>query len=313
MHPSIDFPPVIVCQTCRPVLFFSPSAGQFSRRIIGKDERPLLASRFMKSIPKVLTVAGSDSGAGAGIQADLKTFAALRVYGTSALTAVTAQNTLGVTAIQALPPKMVAAQIEAVVTDIGANALKTGMLANAAIIDIVARKIQQHGLRNLVVDPVMVATSGDLLIKKNAVGALRTRLIPLATVVTPNIPEAEELTGMAVRGANDIEAAAERIIAMGAKSVVIKGGHRPGPALDFFYDGKKSRGFQEPRVRTKNTHGTGCTFSAAIAAYLAKGEQIERAVFLAKKYITGAIAAAFAVGDGHGPVHHFHRLWKGMR
>lgn len=264
----------------------------------------------MKSIAKALTVAGSDSGAGAGIQADLKTFAALGVYGTSALTAITAQNTLGVTAIQALPPKMVGAQIDAVTTDIGARALKTGMLANAAIIDIVAQKVQQHRLRNLVVDPVMVATSGDLLIKKNAVAALRTRLIPLATVVTPNIPEAEELTGMAVRGAKDIEVAAERIVAMGAKSVVIKGGHRRGPAVDLFYDGKKFRQFHSRRIRTKNTHGTGCTFSAAIAAYLASGEQIERAVFLAKRYITGAIAGAFSVGSGHGPVHHFHRLWR---
>jgi hydroxymethylpyrimidine/phosphomethylpyrimidine kinase len=264
----------------------------------------------MKSIPKVLTVAGSDSGAGAGIQADLKTFAALRVYGTSALTAVTAQNTLRVTAIHALPPKMVGAQIDAVITDIGAHALKTGMLANAAIIGVVAQKIQQHGLKNLVVDPVMVATSGDLLIKKNAVAALRSRLIPLATVVTPNIAEAEELTGMAVRGTNDIEAAAERIIAMGARTVVVKGGHRRGPAVDLFYDGKKFREFDAPRIRTKNTHGTGCTFSAAIAAYLASGEQIERAVFLAKRYITRAIAGAFSVGSGHGPVHHFHRLWR---
>jgi hydroxymethylpyrimidine/phosphomethylpyrimidine kinase len=264
----------------------------------------------MKSIPKALTIAGSDSGAGAGIQADLKTFAALSVYGTSALTAVTAQNTLGVTAIQALPPKMVGAQIDAVVTDIGASALKTGMLANAAIIDIVARKIQQHGLKNIVVDPVMVATSGDLLIKKNAVSVLRARLIPLATVVTPNIPEAEELTGVALRRANDIKAAAERIIAMGARTVVIKGGHRSGPAVDLFYDGKKFRELGAPRIRTNNTHGTGCTFSAAIAAYLAKGEPIERAVFLAKKYITGAIAGAFTVGSGHGPVHHFHRLWR---
>jgi hydroxymethylpyrimidine/phosphomethylpyrimidine kinase len=159
----------------------------------------------------------------------------------------------------------------------------------------------------------MVATSGDLLIKKSAVAALRARLIPLATVVTPNIPEAEELTGMALRGTKDIEAAAKRILAMGAKSVVIKGGHRAGPAVDLFYDGKKFRGFRALRIRTKNTHGTGCTFSAAIAAYLARGERIERAVFLAKKYITGAIAAAFSVGSGHGPVHHFHRLWKGMR
>jgi hydroxymethylpyrimidine/phosphomethylpyrimidine kinase len=261
------------------------------------------------AIHKALTIAGSDSGGGAGIQADLKTFAALGVYGTSAITAITAQNTVRVTAILALSPQMVAAQIDAVITDIGAHALKTGMLANAKIIETVVKKIQEHRLRNLVVDPVMVATSGDLLIKKNAVAALRSRLIPLAAVVTPNIPEAEELTGMALRTSEDIEESARRIVAMGAKSVVIKGGHRAGPAVDLYYDGKKFIAFHAPRIRTKNTHGTGCTFSAAIAAYLARGEKVERAVDLSKKYITAAITKAFAVGSGHGPVHHFHRFW----
>jgi len=262
------------------------------------------------AIGKALTIAGSDSGGGAGIQADLKTFAALGVYGTSAITAVTAQNTVGVTAILALSPQMVAAQIDAVITDIGAHALKTGMLANAKIIETVVKKIQEHRLRNLVVDPVMVATSGDLLIKKNAVAALRSQLIPLATVVTPNIPEAEELTGMALRTSEDIEESARRIVAMGARSVVIKGGHRAGPAVDLYYDGKKFTALHARRIRTKNTHGTGCTFSAAIAANLARGEKIERAVILAKKYITSAIANAFAVGSGHGPVHHFYRFWN---
>jgi hydroxymethylpyrimidine/phosphomethylpyrimidine kinase len=261
------------------------------------------------AIHKALTIAGSDSGGGAGIQADLKTFAALGVYGTSAITAITAQNTVRVTAILALSPQMVAAQIDAVITDIGAHALKTGMLANAKIIETVVKKIQEHRLRNLVVDPVMVATSGDLLIKKNAVAALRSRLIPLAAVVTPNIPEAEELTGMALRTSEDIEESARQIVAMGAKSVVIKGGHRAGPAVDLYYDGKKFIAFHAPRIRTKNTHGTGCTFSAAIAAYLARGEKVERAVDLSKKYITAAITKAFAVGSGHGPVHHFHRFW----
>jgi hydroxymethylpyrimidine/phosphomethylpyrimidine kinase len=261
------------------------------------------------AIHKALTIAGSDSGGGAGIQADLKTFAALGVYGTSAITAITAQNTVGVTAILALSPQMVAAQIDAVITDIGAHALKTGMLANAKIIETVVKKIQEHRLRNLVVDPVMVATSGDLLIKKHAVAVLRSRLIPLAAVVTPNIPEAEELTGMALRTSEDIEESARRIVAMGAKSVVIKGGHRAGPAVDLYYDGKKFIALHAPRIRTKNTHGTGCTFSAAIAAYLARGEKVERAVDLSKKYITAAITKAFAVGSGHGPVHHFHRFW----
>jgi hydroxymethylpyrimidine/phosphomethylpyrimidine kinase len=261
-------------------------------------------------IRKALTIAGSDSGAGAGIQADLKTFAALGVYGTSAVTAVTAQNTLGVTKIAAMAPAMVRAQIEAVITDIGAHALKTGMLANAAIIIAVAQAIQEHRLRNLVVDPVMVATSGDLLLKKNAVAALCSRLIPLATVVTPNVPEAEELTGMKLIGSEDFAEAARRIIAMGARAVVVKGGHRSGPAVDLYYDGHNFRALRAPRIRTKNTHGTGCTFSAAITAYLARGEGIESAVTLAKKFITAAISKAFSVGSGHGPVHHFHRLWK---
>jgi len=265
---------------------------------------------MMKAIRKALTIAGSDSGAGAGIQADLKTFAALGVYGTSAITAITAQNTVGVSAICALSPKLVAAQIDAVVSDIGADAVKTGMLANAAIIETVARKIRQHRLRNVVVDPVMVATSGDLLIQKNAVAVLRTRLIPLATVVTPNLPEAEELTGMKLRTSAEIDEAARRIVKMGAKAVVIKGGHRKGPAVDLFYDGKKFTALNAPRIRTKNTHGTGCTFSAAIAAYLAKGEKIEGAVIFAKRYITQAIKTGFVVGAGHSPVHHFYRYWK---
>jgi hydroxymethylpyrimidine/phosphomethylpyrimidine kinase len=265
---------------------------------------------MMKAIRKALTIAGSDSGAGAGIQADLKTFAALGVYGTSAITAITAQNTVGVTQVLALNPNLVAAQIDAVVSDIGADAVKTGMLANAAIIETVARKIRQHRLENVVVDPVMVATSGDLLIKKSAVAALRARLIPMATVVTPNLPEAEELTGMQLRTSAEIEEAAKRIVKMGARTVVIKGGHRKGPAVDLFYDGKEFTALNAPRIRTKNTHGTGCTFSAAIAAYLAKGEKIEGAVALAKTYITQAIRHGFAVGAGHSPVHHFHRYWK---
>ena len=261
-------------------------------------------------IRKALTIAGSDSGAGAGIQADLKTFAALGVYGTSALTAVTAQNTRGVSKVVALTPEVVTAQIEAVLADIGADALKTGMLANAAIIASVAQTVEKYRLRNLVVDPVMVATSGDLLIKKNAVAALRARLIPLAIVVTPNIPEAEELTGMTLTEREDFSEAARQIVQMGARSVIIKGGHRVGPALDLFYDGRSFHQLHARRIRTKNTHGTGCTFSAAIAAYLAKGEKLEAAVVLAKKYITSAIAEAFPIGSGHGPVHHFYRLWK---
>jgi hydroxymethylpyrimidine/phosphomethylpyrimidine kinase len=264
----------------------------------------------MKPTRKALTIAGSDSGAGAGIQADLKTFAALGVYGTSAITAITAQNTVGVTQVFELSPRLVAAQIDAVMNDIGAQAAKTGMLASAAIIDAVAAKIAQHRLKNLVVDPVMVATSGDLLIKKTAVAALRARLLPLAAVATPNLPEAEELTGMKLRSIEDIAEAARRIVEMGAGSVVIKGGHSQGPAVDLFFDGKKFAALSAPRIRTRNTHGTGCTFAAAIAAYLARGKSIEGAVRLAKKYITAAIRAGFRVGAGHSPVHHFYRCWK---
>jgi hydroxymethylpyrimidine/phosphomethylpyrimidine kinase len=261
-------------------------------------------------IYKALTIAGSDSGAGAGIQADLKTFAALGVYGTSAITAITAQNTARVSKIFASSTDLVAAQIDAVIDDIGADAVKTGMLANAAIIKTVAKKIHQHRLKNVVVDPVMVAKSGDLLLRKDAIQALRTRLMPLATVVTPNIPEAEELTGLKLTHAATIQEAARRIMDMGAKSVVIKGGHRRGPATDHFFTAGTFSMLSAPRIRTRHTHGTGCTFSAAVAAYLAKGESLEAAVSLAKKYITEAIRNGFAVGSGHSPVHHFYRFWK---
>ena len=262
-----------------------------------------------KPIYKALTIAGSDSGAGAGIQADLKTFAAFGIYGTSVITAITAQNTVGVTKILELPADLVAAQLDAVVEDIGAQALKTGMLANSAIIEIVAEKIREHRLHNLVVDPVMVAKGGDLLLRPEAIEALRSRLIPLAVIVTPNLPEAEQLTGIPGSRLQDIKESARRIIAMGARSVVIKGGHRKGPATDIFYDGKKFRELSAPRVRTPNTHGTGCTFSAAIAAGLAKGEKLENAVVQAKRYITQAIRKGFAIGSGHSPVHHFYRFW----
>ena len=263
----------------------------------------------MKKVYKALTIAGSDSGAGAGIQADLKTFAAFGVYGTSVITAITAQNTTGVTQILELSPDLVAAQIDAVIDDIGADALKTGMLANSAIIEIVAEKIREHRLHNLVVDPVMVAKGGDLLLRPEAIEALRSRLIPLAVIVTPNLPEAEQLTGIRCTRLREIKEAARQIIAMGARSVVIKGGHCKGPATDIFYDGKKFRQLTSPRIRTPNTHGTGCTFSAAIAAGLAKGEKLENAVVQAKRYITQAIRKGFPIGSGHSPVHHFYCFW----
>jgi len=264
----------------------------------------------MRAVYKVMTIAGSDSGGGAGVQADLKTFAAFGVYGTSVITAITAQNTLRVTQIMELPPALIAAQIDAVIQDIGTSALKTGMLANAEIIAVVAEKIREHRLPNLVVDPVMVAKGGDLLLRKDAIETLRSRLIPLATIVTPNLPEAEELTGIPVTRMQNIKDAARCLIDLGAKNVVIKGGHRKGPAKDIFYDGKKFRELTAPRISTPNTHGTGCTYSAAIAANLAKGEKLEKAVVEAKKFITQAIRKGFPIGSGHSPVHHFYRFWK---
>jgi hydroxymethylpyrimidine/phosphomethylpyrimidine kinase len=256
-----------------------------------------------------MTIAGSDSGGGAGIQADLKTFAALGVYGTSVLTAITAQNTLRVTAVYELPPDMVAAQIEAVVSDIGADAVKTGMLSSSAIIRRVAEEIERHGLGNLVVDPVMVAKSGDRLLREDAVEALKTRLLPLATVVTPNIPEAQVLTGRRIASLKEAREAAREIVAMGPKAVVVKGGHLPGPPVDLFYDGREFQEFNAPRLETRSTHGTGCTFASAIAAGLARGMALPDAVAQAKEYVTEAMRNAFPIGGGHGPLNHFYRLW----
>lgn len=260
-------------------------------------------------IYKALTIAGSDSGAGAGLQADLKTFAALGVYGTSVVTAITAQNTTGVTRVLETPAAMVAAQIDAVMSDIGADAVKTGMLANARIIRTVADKVQEHGIQRLVVDPVMVAKGGHVLLRPDAIRTLRTRLFPLATVVTPNLPEAQALTGVEGTGSRAIKEMARHIVGMGARSVVVKGGHRKGAATDVFYDGTLFYEFPARRVRTKNTHGTGCTYSAALACGLARNKPLETAVAEAKDFITQAIRQAFAIGAGHSPVHHFHGYW----
>jgi hydroxymethylpyrimidine/phosphomethylpyrimidine kinase len=264
----------------------------------------------MPSVPSVLTIAGSDSSAGAGIQADLKTFAALGVYGTCAITAITAQNTLGVSAVQEMPPGIVAAQIEAVVTDIRPDAVKTGMLASGPIIEVVAAKVREHSLPNLVVDPVMVAKSGDRLLREDAVAALRELLLPLATVVTPNLPEAEALSGRPVRTDEDVRAAAEEIVRLGARAVVVKGGHRESAeAVDVLYDGKAFREYTAPRIETASTHGTGCTFASAIAACLARGMPLADAVGEAKAYLTEALRRAYPIGGGHGPVNHFWRWW----
>ena len=259
---------------------------------------------------RALTIAGSDSGGGAGIQADLKTFAALGVYGTSALTAITAQNTLGVTGVQELTPDMVAAQIDAVVSDIGTDAVKTGMLSSSSIIRVVAGKVTEHGLSNLVVDPVMVAKGGDPLLQEEAVDALRSLLVPLALVVTPNLPEASVLVGYEVTTLEQARQAARDIVAMGSKGVVVKGGHLEGDAVDVFYDGSDFREFSSPRIETTSTHGTGCTFASAIAAGLAGGMAVEEAVGQAKAYVTEAIRRSFPIGGGHGPLNHFHALWS---
>ncbi len=257
-----------------------------------------------------MTIAGSDSGGGAGIQADLKTFAALGVYGTSAITAITAQNTVGVTDALELPTSLIRSQIDAIMADIGADAVKTGMLSSSEIIEAVAGKIAEHRLTTLVVDPVMVAKSGDRLLREQAVEALRTVLVPLSTVVTPNAPEAEVLTGRAIETLDDARRAARALVdELGAGSAVVKGGHLEGPATDVLYQAGEFVEFTRPRLNTKNTHGTGCTFASATAAGLAKGMSLSAAVGAAKEYVTAAISASFPMGGGHGPLNHFYRLW----
>ena len=260
--------------------------------------------------PTAMTIAGSDSGGGAGIQADLKTFSALGVFGTSTLTAITAQNTVGVTAVHEIPTDVIAAQIDAVITDIGADAVKTGMLSSPAIVATVADAVRRHGIANLVVDPVMVAKSGDRLLRAEAIATICDELIPLAKVVTPNIPEAEDLTGQTIGSDDDARRAAEAIINMGAKSVVIKGGHREGPPTDILYDGEEFLEFTTERIPSTSTHGTGCTFASAVAAGLAHGLETPAAVRQAKEYVTAAIRAAYPIGNGHGPLHHFHAFWQ---
>jgi len=260
-------------------------------------------------VRRALTIAGSDSGGGAGIQADLKTFTAFKVFGMSVLTSVTAQNTVGVLGIHDLDPDFVYLQIKAVMEDIGADAAKTGMLSNAGIIEAVARGVRDFGIEALVVDPVMVAKSGDPLLAPEAVDALKEEILPLALVLTPNIPEAERLSGIEIRSLDDVEEAARAINSLGPQFVLVKGGHLQGDeAVDFFYADGEFCFFSSPRFETRNTHGTGCTYSAAIAANLALGKDILSAVRSAKNYITGAIRNSFDLGKGHGPLNHFHNL-----
>lgn len=259
-------------------------------------------------IPKTLTIAGSDSGAGAGIQADLKTFAALGVYGSSVVTAVTAQNTRGVFAVAEVPEEVVIAQIDAVLEDIGAAAAKTGMLSSAEIIANVADRLEAWGITNLVVDPVMVAKSGDHLLQPNAIASLIGDLLPLALIVTPNMPEAEVLTGRTIASDEDAREAARAIAHLGPRFVVVKGGHRSGSALDVVFDGERFVDFDGERIETENTHGTGCTFSAAITAFLAHGLEPLEAIAAAKRYVTEALKESYAIGAGHSPVNHFHNV-----
>ncbi len=258
--------------------------------------------------PRALTIAGSDSGGGAGIQADLKTFTAFGVYGASAITAITAQNTLGVRAIHEVPTEVVIAQIDAVLSDIGADAVKTGMLLSTRIIEAVADRLRAFGVTRLVVDPVMVAKGGDRLLREDAIAALRDLLLPLAAVITPNAPEASVLAGIQVAGERTAREAARRIHALGPRLVIVKGGHLGGErSEDVAFDGTAFAVLSAPRVDTPHTHGTGCTFSAAIAAGLACGQSPLDAARAAKAFLQGAIEHAQPLGAGRGPVNH---LWR---
>jgi len=256
--------------------------------------------------PVALTVAGSDSGGGAGVQADLKTFHALGVFGTSALTAVTVQNTLGVSAIHKVPAELVAAQIAAVAADLHPAACKTGMLADAAIIGAVARALREADLKSLVVDPVMVAASGDPLLEDAAVAALRKELLPLASLVTPNLDEAEILTDRSVRSEDEMRVAAEALLASGCGAVLLKGGHLEGDeVVDLFYDGTAWLEWRSPRLHTRSSHGTGCTLSAAVTASLASGYALDESVDRGIRFTRAAIRAGFALGGGSGPLNHW--------
>lgn len=269
-----------------------------------------MAATSNASIPVAMTIAGSDSGGGAGIQADLRTFSFHRVHGTSALTCITAQNTLGVTRVDALPPEAVIAQITAVVEDIGIQAVKTGMLLNQQIIEAVAQQAEIAALPNLVVDPVMVSRTGAQLIDDGAVATLRARLIPLATILTPNRYEAQMLSGVEISTLDDMQTAAEKILQLGAKAVLVKGGGMEGElrGVDVWFNGAQLEVLRTETINTTDTHGTGCTLSAAIAANLACGEDLFSAVKLAKQYVTDALRHALRIGKGQGPVGHFFPL-----
>lgn len=267
-----------------------------------------------KRYHRVLTIAGSDSGGGAGIQADLKTISALGCYGMSVITALTAQNTKGVTAIHAVPPAFTLEQLEAVFSDIGVDATKIGMLYSAELIEVISRYLRKHQVQNIVLDPVMVAQSGDELLKEKAVSAIKKDLLPLATVLTPNLPEASVLLNRKISDRREMKQAATELASYGSKGILLKGGHLDdAESNDLLYISPEDRFvmIKGKRIATRNNHGTGCTLSSAIACFLAKGHLLEDAVKAAKGYITGAIhaGAEYEIGDGHGPVHHFYEFW----
>ena len=259
---------------------------------------------------KVLTIAGSDCSGGAGIQADLKTFSAHGVFGMSVIVSVVAENTSRVISIQDITPDMIEKQIDAVFEDIEVDAVKVGMLSTPDCMKAVAEKLARYKPQNVVIDPVMYAKNGCPLMEPEAVDTLVETIIPLADVLTPNIPEAEKITHMPICTVDDMEAAAIKIYSMGSKAVVIKGGHSAGSALDVLYDGNEIFRFDTARINTKNTHGTGCTFSSAVASQLAKGMCVSEAVRYAKSYVTMAIKHSLEIGKGHGPTHHFYNLYK---
>lgn len=258
------------------------------------------------SVRRALTIAGSDSGGGAGIQADLKTFQELGVFGMSAVTAITAQNTLGVHGVYPMTAKAVEQQIDVVLSDIGVDAVKTGMLFSADIIEAAARKLKEHQCKHVIVDPVMIAKGGASLLQEEATEALKQVLLPIALVVTPNIPEAEVIAGMSIQSEADKKEAAIAIAALGVKNVLIKGGHDKGAkTVDLLYDGSAFHTFTGTRIDTKDTHGTGCTFSAAMTAAIAKGASVRTAAETAKQFIQAAIEDGLHIGQGHGPTNHW--------
>ena len=257
-----------------------------------------------------LTIAGSDSSGGAGIQADIKTMMAHHVFGMSAITALTAQNTTGVIDIMEVTPKFLEEELQCIFTDIYPDAVKIGMVSSAELMEVIARNLKKYNAKKIVVDPVMVATSGAKLMEDTAIATLKRTLLPMADLLTPNIPEAEKIADMQISTVSDMEAAARKIYAMGCKAIVVKGGHHIGNAVDVLFNGENFYHFETSRIDTKNTHGTGCTFSSAIASQLAKGKSVPLAVESAKAYVTMAIEHSLAIGKGCGPTHHFYELYQ---